>query len=222
MFITLSRQLGSGGDIIAARVAAALGLTLVDREYVLRAALAAGVRGNLRQTLMYEGQSSLAAEIMDSLGGRPNEITTPPKQAPPPLLGLYAPMLPPTAVSQEEAAGAIGLVIKDIASQGSALILGQGAQVWLRGYASACHVQVVAPLEQRIKTLAERERLSASAARRRVLNNDRARSDYLVRFHNEHWLDPLLYHLVINTGSTSLEAAVSLIVHAAQVIGSRV
>jgi len=222
MIITLSRQLGSGGDDIAARVAAALGLTLVDREYVQRAALAAGVPGNLLQKLMYEGHSSLAAEIMDSLGGRPNEITTVPKQAPPPLLGIYAPMLPPTAVSQEEAAGAVGLVIKDIASQDSALILGQGAQVLLRGYVGVCHVQVVAPPELRIKRLAEREGLSAIAARRQVLNNDRARSDYLVRFHNERWLDPLLYHLVINTGSIPLDAAVSLIVHAAQVIGGRV
>ena len=56
MIVTLSRQLGSGGDVIAARVATALGLTLVDREYVYRAALAAGVPGNLLQKLMYEGQ----------------------------------------------------------------------------------------------------------------------------------------------------------------------
>ena len=219
MIITLSRQLGSGGDVIAARVAAALGLTLADREYVYRAALAAGVPGNLLQKLMYEGQSSLAAEIMDSLGGRPSEMTTAPKQAPPPLLGLYAPMLPPTAVSQEEAAGAVGLVIKDIASQGRVLILGQGAQVWLRGYTGACHVQVVAPLELRIKHLAEREGLSSTAARRRVQSNDRARADYLARFHNAQWLDPLLYHMILNTGPTPLEAAVALIVHAAQAIG---
>jgi cytidylate kinase len=219
MIITLSRQLGSGGDVIAARVAAAMGLALVDREYVYRAALAAGVPGNLLQKLMYEGHSSLAAEIMDSLGGRPSEVTTAPKQAPPPLLGLYAPMLPPTAVSQEEAASAVGLVIKDIANRGSVLILGQGAQVWLRGYTGACHVQVVAPLELRIKRLAEREGLSSTVARRQVQNNDRARADYLARFHNARWLDPLLYHMIINTGPTPLEAAVSLIVHAAQAIG---
>ena len=85
-----------------------------------------------------------------------------------------------------------------------------------------CHVQVVAPLELRIKSLTERERLSAAVARRQVRSNDRCRSDYLLRFHNERWLDPLLYHLVINTGPTPLEAAVSLIVHAAQVVGSRV
>ena len=98
MIITLSRQLGSGGDAIAARVAAALGLTLVDREYVYQAALAAGVPADLLQKLMYEGQRSLAAEIMDSLGGRPAEAENLcSRQAPPPLLGIFAPMLPPAA-----------------------------------------------------------------------------------------------------------------------------
>ena len=48
------------------------------------------------------------------------------------------------------------------------------------------------------------------------------RSDYLARFHNARWLDPLLYHLIINTGPTPLDAAVSLIVHAAQAIGGGV
>lgn len=222
MIITLSRQLGSDGDVIAARVAAALGLTLVDREHVYKATLAAGVPSNLLQKLMYEGQRSLAAEIMDSLGGRPGEVTTAPKQAPPPLLGIFAPMLPPAAVSQDEAAQLVGLVIKDIASRGNLLILGQGAQVWLRGYAGACHVQVVAPLELRIARVAEREGLSTAIARRQTLSCDRARADYLARYHNARWLDPLLYHLVINTGATPVAVAVSLIVNAAQAIGGRV
>jgi cytidylate kinase len=156
---------------------------------------------------------------MDSLGGRPGEAVSVPKQAPPPLLGIYAPMRPPAAVSEEEAAQSVGLVIKEIASHGNVLFLGQGAQMWLRGYAGACHIQVVAPQELRIKRLVEREGLSVAAARRRVRSNDQARSDYLARYHNTYWLDPLLYHLVINTGSTSVEVAVSLIVHAAQAIG---
>ena len=150
MIITLSRQLGSEGDVIAARVAAALGVTLVDRAHVSEAAVAAGVPEPLLQKLMYEGQRSLAAEIMDSLGGRSGESQRAPTHAPSPLLGIFAPMLPPMAVSQEEAAQSVGLVIKDIASRGNVLILGQGAQVLLHGYAGACHVQVLAPLELRV------------------------------------------------------------------------
>jgi cytidylate kinase len=81
-------------------------------------------------------------------------------------------------------------------------------------------VQVVAPLDLRIARVVEREGISVAAARRLVRDGDQARSDYLARYHNVRWLDPLLYHLVINTGQTSIEAAVSLIVHAAQAIGS--
>lgn len=220
MILTLSRQFGSGGDAIAARVATALGLTLVDRAHVYKAALAAGVPESLLQMLMHEGRRSLAGEVMDSLGGRPGGVSSARVSAASPLLGIFAPMMPPATVSPEEADQSVGLIVKDIASRGDVLILGQGAQVWLRGYTGACHVQVVAPRELRAARVAEREGISVAAARRLVRDCDQARSDYLARYHNARWLDPLLYHLVINTGQTSMPAAVSLIVHAAQAIGS--
>lgn len=220
MILTLSRQLGSGGDSIAARVATALGLTLVDRASVHKAALAAGVPENLLQMLMYERRRSLAGEVMDSLGGRPGGASNARVSATNPLLGAFAPMMPPAAISPDEADQSVGLIIKDIASRGGVLILGQGAQIWLHGYAGVCHVQVVAPMELRIARVAERTGVSAAAARRLVRDSDQARSDYLARYHNARWLDPLLYHLVINTGPTSLETAVSLILHAAQAVGS--
>lgn len=218
MLVTLSRQLGSGGDAIAARVVAALGLTLIDRESVHPAALAAGVPADLLRKLMYEGQRSLAAELMDSWSNSPAGATRAAAPSPNPLLGIFAPMLSPAAVSLDEAAQTVGLVIKDLANRGNVLVLGQGGQMWLRSYAGACHVQVVAPLGVRIARVAEREKISLPAARRLVRGSDLARSDYLARHHNVRWQDPLLYHLIINTGQTPIDAAVSLIVHAAQVM----
>lgn len=215
MIITLSRQLGSGGDTIAARVAAALGLRLVDRAIIHRAAIAAGVPEVILQQLTYDAQRSLAAEILSSLGGTlPGATGTGPP--PNPLGGIFAPMLPPISISLEEGVRTLGLVIKDIAAQGNVLVLGQGSQVWLRDYQGACHVQVIAPFELRVARVAEREKLSPAAARRRVRSSDQARADYLARYHNVNWLDPLLYHLVINTGQTPLEVGVALIVNAAQ------
>jgi len=52
MIITLSRQLGSGGDMVAARVAAALGLLLLDREYIRSAATAENVRPSPSSTAL--------------------------------------------------------------------------------------------------------------------------------------------------------------------------
>ncbi len=218
MIVTLSRQLGSHGDVIAARVAGALGLRLVDREHVYGAALAAGVPDDLLHRLMYEGRRTLAGQILDTLGGAPGahiSMTTPP----PPLSGIFSPVLSPASISLEEGVRNVGMVIKDIANRGNILLLGQGGQVWLRDYEGVCHVQIVAPFDQRIACVAERDGLSPAAARRKVRASDIARADYLARYHNLNWLDPLLYHLVINTGRASVEAAVSLIVQAAQIFG---
>lgn len=217
MIITLSRQLGSQGDTIAARVAAALGLTLVDRESVHRMALAAGVPAELLHRLMYEGQRSLAAEIMDSFSGSGTRVESH-GSAPSPLLSVFAPLLPPAAVSLEEAARAVGLVIKDAASRGNVLVLGQNGQSWLRGYSGVCHVQVVAPLDLRVARVAAREGIQLAAARRQVRVSDQARAEHTLRFHDVRWLDPTNYHIVINTGQMSLEAAVSLVVHAAHAV----
>jgi cytidylate kinase len=58
------------------------------------------------------------------------------------------------------------------------------------------------------------ERLGKRAAENRVKADDRARADYLRRYHGVNWLDPTLYHLVVNTGCLSVEAAVELIIMA--------
>ncbi len=218
MLITLSRQFGSGGDDIAARVAAALGLLVVGREQVQAAALAAGVPSELLRKLMYEGERSLAGEFLTSLGGTPAGKGDKAASPQSPLDGIFTPMLPPVSISLGEGVQTIGLVIKDVASRGSVLILGQGSQVWLRDYQSACHVQLVAPFDLRAQRVAAREKLPLAAARRRVRASDQARADYLARYHGVNWLDPLLYHLVINTGLTPSDVAVALIVQAAQVV----
>jgi cytidylate kinase len=215
MIITLSRQLGSSGDVIAARVAAALGLNLVDREVVYRAALAAGVPEEQLQKLMYRGVRSLAGEILDSLGATPDSSGAGPRPLPNPLGGLLAPMLMPASLDLEEVVKMIGLIVKDLASQGDVLVLGQGAQMSFKGFRGACHVQVLAPLQQRVARVVRLEGVNQGEARRLIRASDEARATYLARYYGSNWLDPLLYHLIINTGQTSVESAVSLIVHAA-------
>jgi hypothetical protein len=220
MIVTISRQLGSQGDLIAARVAGALGLLLVDRDYTGRAALAAGMPAVLLQKLMYEGQLSLAGQIMDSLGGTQPDLSNRPASTPGPLEGIFTPMLTPSSISLEEGAQAIGRVITNLARGRDVLVLGQGGQMWLRERRDACHVQVVAPYDLRVERVAADQKLSKAAARSRVRTGDQARAEYLARYHGVNWLDPLLYHLVINTGLTPVDAAVALIVHAAQVMAS--
>ena len=132
--------MGSYGDEIAARVVVALGLTLTDRALVRREALEAGVSIDVLRRLMYEGQRSWAAEILDSLGSTPEGGCG----APSPLLGVFAPIRQPTSIYLEEGAQAIAAVVRRIAERGNTLILGQGGQVLLRNRSATLHVQIMA------------------------------------------------------------------------------
>jgi cytidylate kinase len=112
----------------------------------------------------------------------------------------------------------VGLVIRGLAREGNVLVVGRGGQVLLRKYPCALHVQIVAPMRDRINAVMTREGLPWRAAQSRVRASDRARFDYLRRYHDVNWLDPTLYHLVLNTGRVSVVTAVNLIVSAHQAI----
>jgi hypothetical protein len=219
MILTLSRQMGAQGELIAARMAAAFDLRLIDREAVYNAALATGMPQNLLRQLMYEGQRSLAGEILDTLGrGSPTGSTMPSFN---PMGGLIAPMMPPVSLSLEEGMRTLGLIIKDLATRGNTLVLGQAGQHWLRGYAGTCHAQIVAPFEVRVARIAEQQNVTLDEARRKVRASDRSRADLLMRHHGLNWLDPTLYHIVLNTGQVPVEVAIALLASASQALAHR-
>jgi len=112
----------------------------------------------------------------------------------------------------------VGMVIHDLAREGGVIIVGRGSQVLLKDHPAALHVQIIAPFWHRVKTLIEREGLERRVALSRVRASDRARADYLRRYHSVNWLDPQLYDLVINTAKVPPEVAVGLIVEASRAL----
>lgn len=213
MIVTVSRQYGSDGEVIARSVAETLGLTLVDRELVHNAALEAGLSPDLLQRLMYSRERNMADEIIHGLGSvTPGVVAT---AAANPLLGVFSPLVSTNTVTLEEGARAVGEIIRSIAAAGNVMILGQGGQALLKDQPGALHVLFVAPLDLRVARVAEWHKLTLSAARRRVKGQDDARRDYLARYHNVRWLDPLLYDLVINTAHLTRTEAAALLARAA-------
>lgn len=211
MIVTVSRQFGSDGETIARVVAERLGLTVLDRVQVRDAALAAGIKRTALERLMYEGQRTVAGEILQGLGG-----TKPAAASLNPLLGVYAPVAPSETIGLEETARAVGAVIRELASRSDSMVLGQGGQALLRDVPAVCHVLFVAPLEVRVANVARWHNLKEADARRSVRAHDEARKDYLARYHNVRWLDPLLYDLVINTQRVPQDVAIALVVAAAR------
>jgi len=225
--ITISRQLGSHGEEVAARVAETLGLRLVDAEAINRAAERAGVPQVALAEWKREGERSLADQVLKALRTMPSAVpfafpdaekgverAGEPAGLTLPFVGLFSPLAPPISASVESYVHMVDLVIQGVAREGDVLIMGRGGQVLLRDHPTALHVQIVAPRAYRLQVVMERYGLDKRAAQHRLRASDRARFDYLRRYHDADWLDPTLYHLVLNTGRLSVETAADLIVAA--------
>jgi len=232
--ITISRQLGSLGGEIASTVAEELGLRLIDAEMINRAAEKAGVPRIALAELETEGERGLASQVLKALrtmpllpssGSRPASLATSGEVSSRrfstttfPFTGLFSPTVPPISASVEGYVRMVGLVIRGLAHEGNVLILGRGGQMLLKNHPAALHIQTVAPFAQRVEAVASRYGLSEREAQQRVRASDRARGDYLRRYHDVDWLDPTLYHLVVNTASLPAPAIVNLIITAQKAV----
>jgi cytidylate kinase len=232
--ITVSRQLGSHGEEIAARVAQALNLRLIDAETINKAAQKAGVPQIALAEIEHEGERGLVNQVLTALRTMPSlrgpssraasqarETDTTYPDLPGlviPFTGLFSPTVPPISASLEGYVRIVGLVIRGLAREGNVLIVGRGGQVVLRKHPHTLHVQIVAPFSERVEVVMARHNLNKRTAQNRVRASDRARFDYVRRYHDADWMDPIRYHLVVNAGQMPVATAVDLITAAQQAI----
>jgi cytidylate kinase len=229
--ITISRQLGTHGEEIAAWVAQTLGLRLIDAETINQAAQKAGVPQMALRELEHEGERGLANQVLKALRTMPSTLSyTAPSTGEGrtlypersgltmPFTGLFSPLAPPISASLDSYVHMVDLVIRGVAYEGNVLIVGRGGQAVLKKHPGALHIQIVAPMLHRTQVIMARHSLDQRAAQNRLRTSDRARFDYVRRYHDVDWLDPSQYHLVINTAWVSVASAVDLIVAAQKAV----
>ena len=102
-----------------------------------------------------------------------------------------------------------------LASMGRVVIVGRGAEAITQLLPYVFHVRLVAPLSTRINQAARFYGLSPNEATQKVSEEDHARQRYLRRYFNADVDNPLLYHLVLNTGKTDFAGAAEIIVQSA-------
>lgn len=195
--ITISREYGSGGGEIARRVAARLGWQLVDHEMVVRIAQSLGVsESEIEQQDEYS--ESFASRILSSM------------RLIDPAMAMNAPSDALTT-TEESYNQALTSLVHAVAQAGHAVIVGRGSQVLLANQRDVLHIRIVAPLEQRIIYVEQREGLDQDAARARIQQKDRQRERYLQNHYHQSSEDPHLYDLVLNTGVIDLDSIAEII-----------
>jgi cytidylate kinase len=195
--VTISREYGSGGGEIAARLAQRLGWRLIDHEVVVQVAQALGVS---------EGEAAAhderTAEVVPQILASLNVLPTP------------LPAAPGAASLSDEVAyhAARRQVVRGALAAGQVVIVGRGAQVLLADRRDVLHLRIVAPLPGRIAYVMQREGLDHRAALARIQRKDRDRAHFLRTEHQQRPDDAHLYDLVVNSGVLDLESIVDLAV----------
>lgn len=95
------------------------------------------------------------------------------------------------------------------------MIVGRGAQYVLPSH-FGLRVRMVAPVEVRVRRIANRENLTLKAARVVVERSDRERTRLTRRQFGQNAGDPLNQDVTINTAELTVEAATDVVITALQ------
>ena len=94
------------------------------------------------------------------------------------------------------------------------VIIGRGGQALLREMPGVLHVRMTAPLGARALNVKEREGIPLIEANELTKRKDASANAYLSRFFGIDWDNPLLYHMMLNTGRWELDDVVDIILNA--------
>lgn len=214
--ITISREVGSGGDRIARRLCDLLGYRYFDKALMAQVAQEQGLTDS--EVVDFSEDSYRGRSFVDALLRRSAPVVTA-TEVVSTTRGEEARVL--QEVDEEMAAAFVSSTIRALSRRGGVVVVGRGGQAILHDAHGVLHVRIVARLEDRVQRLAEAEGLAQRAARRVIDERDRVAAEYLRRFHAVDWSDPNLYHLTVNTSLLDEDAAVELIAGAARLLETR-
>jgi cytidylate kinase len=184
--ITISRQFGSSGEVVARLVAEKKGYLLVNKAMIVENLQCYGIRDDF--------------DLFDEKNIRNIDQAECQKME----------------TRRHHYLEAMHNFIYDLAIRENLVILGRGGQVLFKDFPPALHVKIIAPLKCRLETVCKSYGLDEAVAARLIEEQDRDRQDYLRQIFDYNWLDLNLYHLVVNTGLFGVDEAVALVINAAR------
>ena len=185
--ITISREPGSGGRIIAKKLAGKLGFEVFHQEVLLEIARRADVSEKLLATLDEKGLTVLE-DCISSL--------------------VYDRHLWP-----DEYLKHLIKVIGAIGEHGRTIIVGRGANFVIPPE-NRFRLRIVSPQNVRIANVARTFDVTAEDAKRRIIRTESDRRAFVRKYFNADIADPVNYDFVINTGALEIDKAVDAVIAA--------
>lgn len=187
--ITISREPGSGGNIIAKKVADKLDLDLFHQEVLHEMAKSSNVSTQMLETLDEKGLTILEDWISSLVRDRH--------------------LWPDQYLKQ------LMKVIVTIGEHGRAIVIGRGANFILPPN-NCLKVRIISPQVERIRNVAQSFDLSEKEARRRVIRTESDRRAFIRKYFYAEIADPVNYDMVINTATLNMDDAAKAIAAVAE------
>jgi cytidylate kinase len=182
--VTFSREHGSGGDILAERLAEKLGYELFHQEVLHSMAESARVSVRFLETLDEKGVSVLEEWISSLVDKR---------------------HLWPDRYLQH-----LMKIIGTIGKHGQAVVIGRGSNFVLPPH-KRISIRVIAPMEERIRNVSKELNITLEEAKQRVIKTESDRKAFIRKYFNADIADIFNYDLIINTENLSIDDAVNAI-----------
>lgn len=190
--ITIGREFGSGGRIIAQRVAETLSIPFYDKALIDLAAKETGLSEDFIRQAEQQRTSSFLYNLYMSTQNLP--------------------VSDQVFIAESE-------VIRKVADQGPCVIVGRCADYVLRTRENILNVFVHAPLDERIFRAKEEYKIDAPDIKSYVQKMDKRRAAYYEHFADGDWGKAQTYHLAVSS-SLGLDTVVDLIVTLAKERGA--
>jgi Cytidylate kinase-like family len=193
--ITIDREYGSGGSIIAERVAAQRGWTLWDQNLTCEIAKLGKCERSVVER-REERNDSVYYRLMKSFfrGGFEGTLNAQP---------LLEVLDSDTLVTLTER------VVRRAVSEGNCVIVGRGSAYFLQSIPEAFHVFIYSTKEDKVRRL-RRQGKSLADATELIETVDHERAAFIKRYHGKCWPDRYLFNLMVN-GAGGEDAAAQLI-----------
>jgi len=186
--VTVASEHGAGGDLVAPRVADALGVPFLDR------ALPASLAAASEDSKPPGGLAGSLARASSILGGEPVERMD---------------------LDEGHMRAELAEFLARASTDGG-VVLGRGGVLVFADAPTALHVFLRGDRQGRVERVAEREGIDADEADRQVRAHDRARRAYVRRAFGVDPDDRALYHLVIDTVVLGIDTTVALVLAASR------
>jgi cytidylate kinase len=207
--VTVSATYGTGGSVLAPRLAEALDLPFVDRL----------ITADMSQDAARRERRGRAERSQEGLCEGEQE-TTPAGR----FLSYFARaasvgvvMTPDTVLDDDDTLRQRTLDgVRDLAAGAPGVLLGRAGAVLLASRPRAYHVRLDGPVERRVAWAASHENLGLEAARARQSETDRARTLFVKRLFRADPSDGRLYHLVLDPTVLGIDATLQVLIVAAR------